>query len=55
MSIFGSNTKVGVDIGTSAIKIVELGMEKGRFVLKNYGIYELRGASGGMISKEALA
>jgi type IV pilus assembly protein PilM len=54
MSIFGSNTKVGVDIGTSAIKIVELGMEKGRFVLKNYGIYELRGASGAADSPKAI-
>ncbi len=54
MSLFGSNTKIGVDIGTSAIKIVELGMEKGRFVLKNYGIYELRASSGAADSPKTI-
>lgn len=33
---------MGIDIGTSAIKIVELGKEGGRFVLKNYGLFEFK-------------
>lgn len=40
---FKKKTKsyLGVDIGTSAIKLVELGKEEGRYTLKNYGIYSL--------------
>ncbi|MEK7515104.1 MAG: type IV pilus assembly protein PilM [Patescibacteria group bacterium] len=37
--LFQSKGKLGVDIGTHAIKIVELGKESGRFSLLNYGIF----------------
>lgn len=35
---------MGIDIGTSAIKIVELDKKSGRFSLSNYGIFELKGS-----------
>lgn len=38
---FGSRGSVGIDIGTSAIKMVELTREGGRFKLLNYGIFQL--------------
>ncbi len=38
---FGSGGSLGIDIGTSAIKIVELIREGGRFKLLNYGIFQL--------------
>ena len=38
---FKSKSKIGVDIGTSSIKIVELSKESGRFKLENYGLFEL--------------
>ena len=34
---------MGIDIGTAAIKIVELNKSGGRFALKNYGLFELKG------------
>ena len=34
---------MGIDIGTAAIKIVELEKSGGRFALKNYGLFELKG------------
>ncbi len=34
---------MGIDIGTSSIKIVELDKKSGRFSLSNYGIFELKG------------
>lgn len=42
---FGSKSKLGVDIGTSSIKVVELDKEGGRFKLKNYGLFELESDS----------
>jgi len=36
-----SESKLGIDIGNSAVKIVELEQEEGRFKLKNYGIFPL--------------
>jgi len=45
-NLFGSKSKLGVDIGTAGIKIVELGEENGRHKLLNYGMFELRSASG---------
>lgn len=39
-----SGGNVGIDIGTSSIKIVELEERGGRFSLANYGIFELKGA-----------
>ncbi|OGN10330.1 MAG: hypothetical protein A3J46_00055 [Candidatus Yanofskybacteria bacterium RIFCSPHIGHO2_02_FULL_41_11] len=44
--LFKSKRKLGIDIGTSAIKIVELEKEGGRFVLKNYGLFEFKRADG---------
>ncbi len=42
-NLFKEKGKLGVDIGTAAIKIVELEKAAGRFVLKNYGLFELKG------------
>lgn len=44
-NLFKSKSKLGVDIGTSAIKVIELEKESGRFALKNYGLFELKGQS----------
>ncbi|MDP3953935.1 MAG: pilus assembly protein PilM [bacterium] len=43
MSLFSfkSKSKIGVDIGTASIKIVELTKEGGRFKLGNYSLFEL--------------
>lgn len=38
---FKPKTKVGIDIGTASIKVVELSKEGGRFKLENYGLFEL--------------
>jgi type IV pilus assembly protein PilM len=45
-NLFKSKSKLGIDIGTSSIKVVELGQESGRWVLQNYGMYELHGQGG---------
>lgn len=45
-NLFKSKGKLGIDIGTSAIKIVELEKEGGRFALKNYGLFEFKSADG---------
>lgn len=45
-NLFRPKSKLGIDIGTSAIKIVELEKESGRFTLKNYGIFEFKSADG---------
>lgn len=45
-NLFKSKGKLGIDVGTSAIKIVELEKESGRFVLKNYGIFEFKNSGG---------
>lgn len=44
--LFKSKGKLGIDVGTSAIKIVELEKESGRFALKNYGLFEFKSADG---------
>ena len=44
IKIKGNN--IGIDIGTSSIKLVELEKRGGRFTLVNYGIFELHGDSG---------
>jgi type IV pilus assembly protein PilM len=41
--IFGSRSFLGVDIGTTSIKIVEIGKSKRKPKLKNYGILESYG------------
>jgi type IV pilus assembly protein PilM len=42
MALFKPKSQLGIDIGTAAIKIVELSQNKGRFVLENYATYELK-------------
>ena len=42
-NLFKSKSKLGIDVGTAAIKIIELEKEGGRFGLKNYGLFELKG------------
>ncbi len=42
-NLFKESSKLGIDVGTAAIKIVELDKSGGRFVLKNYGLFELKG------------
>lgn len=42
MRLFGSSSRLGIDIGTAAIKIMELSKDGGRFTLKNYGMFELK-------------
>lgn len=37
----GKKTKLGIDIGTASIKIVEVSKESNRFKLENYGLFEL--------------
>ncbi|OGN05910.1 MAG: hypothetical protein A2750_01715 [Candidatus Yanofskybacteria bacterium RIFCSPHIGHO2_01_FULL_45_42] len=49
--LFKSKGKLGIDIGTSAIKIIELEKESGRFVLKNYGLFEFKGADGAPVAE----
>lgn len=42
MGLFSSHKgKLGVDIGTSSIKVIDLDRESNRFQLANYGMYEL--------------
>ncbi len=45
MGLFGSKSKLGIDIGTSSIKIVELEKDGGRFKLINYGLVTTEGGS----------
>ena len=40
--LFGSKSKLGIDIGTASIKVVELEDKNSRFALKNYGLLELK-------------
>ncbi len=42
LNLFAPKSKLGIDIGTASIKIVELEKKSGRFVLDNYGIFELK-------------
>ena len=42
-NLFKEKGKLGIDIGTAAIKIVELDKSGGRFALQNYGLFELKG------------
>lgn len=37
---FKPKSKLGIDIGTASVKIVELSKESGRFKLENYGLFE---------------
>lgn len=41
MALFGKKSVLGIDIGTSSLKVIELGPESGRFKLKNYGFMQL--------------
>src|SRR3989344_6178499 len=51
--LFRSKGKLGIDIGTSAIKIIELKKESGRFVLKNYGLFEFKNSDGASAAVES--
>ena len=44
---FQSKSKLGIDIGTASIKVVELDKNGNRFALKNYGLFELKGIKSG--------
>lgn len=46
LGVFKPKNKIGIDIGTSSIKIVELSQEGGRWRLENYGVYELHSEGG---------
>lgn len=50
-NLFNSKSKLGIDIGTSAIKIVELEKESGRFALKNYGLFGFKSADVAQVPK----
>ena len=52
--LFGSKSKLGIDIGTSSIKVVELSTSGGRFKLENYGLFELKGQKGRTESQNIL-
>ncbi len=53
MAFFGSKTVLGLDIGTSSVKVVEMTKSSGRFVLQNYGILALApGAAALKVSAE---
>ncbi len=41
-NFFQSASVLGIDIGTSSIKVVELSRKEGHFVLNNYGFLETR-------------
>src|SRR3989344_7583728 len=43
MGFFSSNKKgrIGIDIGTASIKLVELSKDSNRFTLTNYGVFEM--------------
>src|SRR3989344_6331216 len=42
MGLFTSpKSTIGIDIGTSSIKVIELTQESNRFSLSNYGVYSL--------------
>ncbi|MFH1769459.1 MAG: pilus assembly protein PilM [Parcubacteria group bacterium] len=43
---FSKKGVVGIDIGTASIKVVELIRDKGRFTLRNYGVFELHSGAG---------
>ena len=45
-NLFKTKSKLGIDIGTAGIKIVELSQDAGRWKLENYGIYELHDQGG---------
>jgi len=53
-NLFKSKSKLGIDIGTSTIKIVELSESGGRFKLENYGMFELKGQSGAVDTQSIL-
>lgn len=52
-NLFKSKSKLGIDIGTSSIKITELDKEGGRFVLKNYGLFEFKNSDKISTAKES--
>jgi type IV pilus assembly protein PilM len=51
LGFFGSKSKLGIDIGTSSIKIIELEKDGGRFKLINYGMISTEGGGKKFASK----
>lgn len=51
-NLFKPKSRLGIDIGTSTIKIVELEKEGGRLSLKNYGLFEFKGSDSSLKSGE---
>lgn len=45
---FSKKSKLGIDIGTASVKIVELSKESGRFKLENYCLFELESIEGAL-------
>ena len=45
-NLFKSKSQLGIDIGTSSIKMVELSKDGGRWKIENYGMFELHGQGG---------
>ena len=43
-NLFAPKGKLGIDIGTASIKVVELQKKGQRFELSNYGLFELKGS-----------
>ncbi|HWA64557.1 MAG TPA: type IV pilus assembly protein PilM [Candidatus Paceibacterota bacterium] len=54
MALFGPSSTIGIDIGTAAIKIIELTKKSNRFHLKNYGLFEIKNISGGSTDQSIL-
>ena len=57
MGLFSSESKsrLGIDIGTAAIKIVELTKDSNRFTLTNYGMFELESGSEAKLDNKQMA
>lgn len=53
-NLFRPKSKLGIDIGTSAIKLIELSKRGGRFHLDNYGMFELKRQNGGSPDNQSI-
>lgn len=51
---FGSRGTLGIDIGTSSIKILELARESGRFKLLNYGLFQLENQEEAILARQKI-
>jgi len=50
---FGKKSMLGIDIGTSSIKVVELSKDSNRFKLENYGLFELESEDVGLMTGQS--